>query len=409
MKPLSLGGGCTGVNRPSAAGESGWPPAVSAAMHAGMVDPGNSRPPWPTSDSAVDGVLARLMRPAEAGRRRKTLAAVSASVFFVGWVDFATGSRLSLAVVYLLPVVLATAWLGRRAGVITAAASMAVRFLADLLGADSGIAQTWLWWNSLAGLVVCLVVVWILDALIRLHRQLEQRVRQRTLELEQETRRRQEVQRELLDLSANERSAMGRELHDQLGQHLVGTAMAAQVLAQRLQGQEDLSGQARRIAALLEQGVAETRQLAHGLLLTQVEPERLVAELEELCSTLRQQYPRVACGMGVRTAAQLRDAAAAAQAFRIGQEALRNAFRHSGASRVGLTLDTDSAGRLVLTVVDDGRGLPQPGERKAGMGLRIMRHRAEHLGADLQIETMPGGGTRIRCTFPPELTVLPSS
>jgi len=334
--------------------------------------------------------------------------AISVSVLFVGWVDFATGNRLSLAVVYLLPVVLATAWLGRRAGVITAVASMAVRFLADLLTGDSGLDQTWLWWNSIAGLLVCLVVVWILDALIRLHRQLEQRVRQRTLELERETRRRQEVQRELLELSANERSAMGRELHDQLGQHLVGTAMAAQVLAQRLQGQADLSGQARRIAALLEQGVAETRQLAHGLLLTQIEPGRLVAEFEELCSTLRQQYPQVACGMGVRATVQLRDAGTAAQVFRIGQEALRNAFRHSGARRVGLTLDTDDAGRLVLAVVDDGRGLPLPGERKAGMGLRIMRHRAEHLGADLQIETMPGGGTRIRCIFPQELLTDPS-
>lgn len=403
-------GGCQSSKHwhANAVGESGWPAADRAAKHADMIDSGNSRPPWPAKESAVDGVLARLLRPPEEGRRGRTMLVVSAGVLGVGWVDFATGNRLSLAVIYLLPVGLATAWLGRRAGVLTAVASMAVRFLADLLPGDSGIGQTWLWWNSIAGLLVCLVVVWILDALIRLHRQLERRVRERTLELERETRRRQEVQRELLELSANERSAMGRELHDQLGQHLVGTAMAAQVLAQRLQGQEDLAGQARRIAALLEQGVAETRQLAHGLLLTQIEPGRLVAELEELCSTLRQQYPQVACGMGAPTTARLRDAGAAAQVFRIAQEALRNAFRHSGARRVGLALDTDSAGRMVLVVVDDGRGLPDPEGRKAGMGLRIMRHRAEHLGADLQIETMPGGGTRIRCVLPRELITFPS-
>lgn len=365
------------------------------------MNPVETRSPFAvTSERTVEWILSRFARVPEEDR---TMAAtrVALAVLAIGCVDYFTGTRLSLVVFYLLAVALATAWLGRRGAVLTAVGSMAVRFGADLLATGSDLSQAWIWWNSVASLGVFLLVIWILDALMKFHRQLEQRVRERTAELERETRRRQEVQRELLELSANERSAMGRELHDQLGQHLVGTAMAAQVLAQRLQAQEGHAAQARRIAELLEQGVAQTRQLAHGLLLTHLAPERLVPEFEELAATLRQQHPGVVVEVKAEARGRLRDAGVAAQVFRIGQEAMRNAMRHSGGRLVSLKWEDEADGGLTLEVWDDGRGLPAAEERRGGMGLRIMRHRAEHLGANLQIESGAGGGTRMRCTLPP--------
>lgn len=347
----------------------------------------------------TDWTMRRLTAVPQGGRR----AAIGWIVLLlaaIGWVDYVTGTRVSMGFFYLFPVALSVLWLGVGAGATMAIASWLVRVMADLTNDLGAWHQTWLWWNSATALLIYFAVIWILHTLIQLHRQLEQRVAERTAELELETLKRQQVQRELLELSENERSAMGRELHDQLGQHLVGTAMAAQVLAQRLHAHDENGArEARKIADLVEQGIAQTRQLARGLLLERIEPERLASELVELCAGLRQQFPKVNCGASVETPAGLADAAVAAQIFRIAQEAARNACRHSGATRVTVTL-RQVGQDLLVSVEDDGRGLRPDDGRTAGMGLRIMRHRAEHLGSRLLITSQRGRGTRIMCAVP---------
>lgn len=348
----------------------------------------------------TEWLLARFTR-LPAGRRRTAAFGVAMAIAVIGWIDHLSGIQFSLVAAYLIPVVLTTVWFGRVEGMAVAISAAAVRFAADGISTSTSYTDVWLWWNSIAGLGVYLVVVWSLDVLMRFQLQLEERVRMRTAQLEEETRWRQEVQRQLLELSSSERSAMGRELHDQLGQHLVATAMAAQVLAHRLQVKDEGAGrEARQIASLVEQGIAQTRQLAHGMLLTQLDPARLAAEFEELCATLRQQYPRVQCECIVKSPPLLRDASSAAQVYRIGQESLRNALRHSGANTVRLTL-SEQSGQLSLAVEDDGRGLPSDStQQKPGLGLSIMRHRAEQLGAFFQLVSTPGRGTRITCLVP---------
>jgi signal transduction histidine kinase len=329
--------------------------------------------------------------------RRLAATVVAGVVMVIGTADYLAGTRISFVSFYLFPVAAAVVCLGPAAGVAIAAASVVVRFLGDVSWESTRTTDTWLWWNSIGSLVVYLAVVVILDALVRLYRQTEDKVEARTVELEVETRRREQLQRELVELSSSERSAIGRELHDQLGQHLVGTALAAQVLAHRLAARDEQAArEARKIADLLEQGVAQTRQVAHGLVLTRIDPPRLRSELEELCAVLRQQHPGVRCVACLDPAAEPPDAETAAQLFRIGQEALRNALRHAGAAAVELVLRTED-GDLVLSVTDDGRGLPPPDGRGNGLGLAILRHRAEVLGAQLAFEVPPGGGTRVVC------------
>lgn len=363
----------------------------------------SGRPPGSNAASAwarvTDWTLDRITGLPQGGRMG-AVAWICGFMVVIGVVDYATGTRVSMGFFYLVPVALSVVWLGLGAASITALGSWCVRVAADLTDAPDAIHETWLWWNSATALLTYFSVIWILHSLIQLHRQLERRVRERTEELERETQKRQQVQRELLELSESERSAMGRELHDQLGQHLVGTAMAAQVLAQRLHGRDENGArEARTIADLVEQGIAQTRQLARGLLLERVEPERLKSELEELCAGLRQQFPAVECVANVETPPALRDASRAAQIFRIAQEALRNACRHGRAKRATLTLRAEGDD-LLIVVEDDGRGLPPEAERNEGMGLRIMQHRADHLGSNLIISAQRGRGTRVMCLVP---------
>ena len=405
MKPISVGWPVAAVNRPSAPVRppqwGGFSVGAGGGFDTVQPVPANRSPqtPPPPLGRATEWALERFTR-LPAGGRKAAILIVAATILATGYVDYFTGTRISLVIFYLIPVAMACAWLGRMAGVIAAVASLLMRFVADSADISTTIHDVWLWWNSMVSGVVYLVIVWMLDALIKIHRQLEERVRQRTAELEEETRKRQQVQRELLELSASERSAMGRELHDQLGQHLVGTAMASQVLAQRLQGRDETGvAEARKIAELLEQAVAQTRQIAHGLLLTQLPPAQLGAEFMELCAVLRQQYPRIGCECRIESRRLVADAGAAAQLFRIGQEALRNALRHSGARNVALAL-TDDGEDLLLAIRDDGKGLPPPERRPGGLGLNIMQHRADRLGARLQIESTPGRGTSITCRVP---------
>jgi signal transduction histidine kinase len=85
--------------------------------------------------------------------------------------------------------------------------------------------------------------------------------------------------------------------------------------------------------------------------------------------------------------------------YRIVQEALNNVIAHAQATQVTIPLSAD-AHRLTLTVTDDGVGLPDGADQGPGMGLRIMRYRADLIGADLQIRRAPGKGTTATCACP---------
>jgi signal transduction histidine kinase len=85
--------------------------------------------------------------------------------------------------------------------------------------------------------------------------------------------------------------------------------------------------------------------------------------------------------------------------YRIAQEAVTNALKHGRPGQVLVKLE-ESQGEVVLSISDDGAGMPSPSERKEGAGLRIMRYRAAAIAATLKIKSAPGGGTLVRCEAP---------
>lgn len=335
------------------------------------------KPPWPAWVSGV-GIVALTC--------------------LIGYVDSLLGARISLRLFYILPIALAVGWLGWWQSVGASALCVAVWLGSEYLYGSDYIRHRSIWWNSSVALAIYLVIAAILRALIDLQRELEERVRQRTQALEAETVARIRLQRELLKITERERSTIGRDLHDGLCQHLAGTALATQVLAERLAGASpELAQQARGIVTLVEDGIAQTRTLANGLLLVSIEPDCLIAELEKLATSVSS-VQGVPCQMIVRGDPVAPDQTAASQLFRIAQEAVRNALRHAQPTRLEIILSGDSA-RLTLSVSDNGPGLP-PKRRSPGMGLRIMAHRAEIIHGELAFESAAGGGTRVRCSIP---------
>ncbi len=354
--------------------------------------------------------LADFLQPIISGapvqNKPRALLVILATMIVIGISDYVTGIQVSLLLFYCIPVILAVVWLGWRAAVMVAVGSVVLRMIGDFVANDGDILPTWNLWNALTALPVFLILIWILDAFFSLNRQLEQRVKDRTVALVDAERTRRQLEAELLAVGSRERNVIGHELHDEICQHLVGTALAAQVLAQRLnEKNSSLAASAETIVALLEEGADKTRKLAHGLLLSEIEPEKLGEKLAEIADQAT--GAGVLCRFVQEGDTLVGDAGTAAHLFRIAHEALRNALKHAAPRRINISL-LGSATAIDLIVEDDGVGMAANAQsnagKNAGMGLRVMANRAALIGASLIVspasEYHMGSGTAVLCRLP---------
>jgi signal transduction histidine kinase len=254
-------------------------------------------------------------------------------------------------------------------------------------------------WNALILMVCYFVVVWLLTSLRSLHRELEARVRERTLALEREMAERERLEEEILRVSEREQRRIGHDLHDSLCQHLTGTALAGQVLGERLAAKSlPEAADAGKVVELVEEGITLARNLARGLYPVEMEAEGLMAAFQDLANNITK-GARVRCVFECGAPVLMHDDAAATHLYRIAQEAVRNAIQHGKPKRIGLTL-SERNGLVTLTVEDDGLGVAEEVHKSGGLGIRIMAHRAAMIGGTFTIEPAATGGTIVACSIP---------
>jgi signal transduction histidine kinase len=348
------------------------------------------------------GFLANFSDPS---RKRRFMVATVSLVAAIGIADYFTGFELSLLVFYLLPVCMAVAAVGSRFGIVTAFLSVTIWLLGDV-AAGERFANTFVpLWNGLIALSTYVIVIWLLSSLIALHREMEGRVRQRTAALSKEISERVRLEKAVLEITERERRAIGHELHDGLSQHLTGTALVAQSLGVKvaMNSAENIS-EVKRIVDLIEQGIEQTRNLAKGLLLAEIQRDGLATALRELAEKIRSQF-HVDCEFSCNNSFSLDENGTATHLFRIAEEAIRNAIRHGHAKSISVKLAIEE-GNLVLVVRDNGSGLPAPSARGDGLGLGIMAHRSAIIGASLSIDAPESGGTCIACSLPLSASIL---
>lgn len=368
----------------------------------------SSPPIAPAAPSFLAGLLETFTR--DDPRRGRSALIVVTIMLVIAWLDYITGLRVSLNLFYVAPIALAVSRLGWKFAAAIALASVALRTIGDYYSDPTyfrSLAPT-LFWNRMVDLAVYIALLLIFNAHVSLSRQLEARIHHRTTALERAVAARQRLQAQLFEISRRERNAIGRDLHDGLGQHLTATAMAADVLSNRLsQESHPAAKDAQTLAELMQSGVSQTRQIARGLLLAAVEPDELVPELEELAATVAQEQG-VFCRFTRRGKLGPLDGSAASHLFYIAQEAVSNALRHGNAKSIEIDL-TSSGEAVALTITDDGCGLdPANPAQNVGMGLRIMAHRAELIGGTFSIGPGTVRGTTVRCRVPLPLTPAPA-
>lgn len=338
----------------------------------------------------VDGAAPRL--------RRRALAAALGLVMVIGGVDFLTGFQLSMLVFYFLPVAIGVAAAGWRAGSLIAVLSVATWLAADFAAGARFSSPVIPCWNAGIALGTYLVLVWLLSSLLDLHRELEERVRQRTAALRDEMTERERLEKAVLEIGDRERRSIGRDLHDGLGQHLTGTALLAQAAARDLEHRSAAEAtQVAKVVSLIEEGIEQTRSLARGLLSAAVEKDGLIGACAELAASTRDQF-RIACTFESNGEPILMESGTATHLYCIVQEAVRNAARHSRGTEISIRISAGADG-VACRVRDNGLGLPAR-PSGAGLGLRIMAHRAAIIGAKFAVSNPPSGGTEVYCHLP---------
>jgi two-component system sensor histidine kinase UhpB len=213
----------------------------------------------------------------------------------------------------------------------------------------------------------------------------------------------------VLDAHDEERKSIAHELHDELGPHLFALRANAAMLASRLgrDAGEDAAQAATAIRDQVEALQCQNRRILANLRPAALEELGLAAALQALAEQWRRAEPEVAL---VLTAAGIDELGrrASLTVYRFVQEALTNAFRHSGARRIEAKLGYEPAtlsvapgdpalAGLRIRIVDDGRGIS--GEAGAGMGLSGMRERVKALGGEFAVRASLDGGAIVEARF----------
>ena len=210
--------------------------------------------------------------------------------------------------------------------------------------------------------------------------------------------KRKQLEKEILEIEDRERSRIGQDLHDSLGQKLTGILLRlkAHELTIRKQQCSQTARDVQEIQSLVRGAVEQTREMAKGLIPLTLQTNGLVEALQELSLYFQSMYGTAVTfrtsGFDARLSPTIE-----LQLYHIAQEALNNAIKHSGSSVIEVSLDRDTT-EAVLAISDTGRGIPpEPGE---GLGLRIMQYRANMVSGYLSILANEPTGSRIVCRVP---------
>ena len=229
--------------------------------------------------------------------------------------------------------------------------------------------------------------------------ELERLRQQKTAFLEREVAERARLEREVIESCAREQRRIAYDLHDGVGQHLVGIALSAKLLEEHLRPDRPVEAdKASAIVRLANEAARQARLTARSLEGADGVGD-LKAALESLAMNISENC-RVRSTVKANGASLPVSAPVAAQLYRIAQEAVRNAVEHGAAREVLIQL-TFGHQDMLLTVQDDGEGF-NTRTNGHGMGLRIMRYRAQCIGGSCEVHTGPGKGTTVYCRVPLE-------
>jgi signal transduction histidine kinase len=342
--------------------------------------------------AVFDRVIAKLRNFRHLRLKRASLViACVILVCIVGYADYVTAYDRPMLLFYLLPISVAAWFGGFGFSLAIAIASVGAWRLSDVAAGNPFEG----WWNLVMAFAAFVVFAGVLSKLSTLVHELDRRVDERTAELKREMAERQRLDREIAQVADRERRRLGHDLHDKLGQHLIGTALAAQAIKEKLYKRSaPEAADVGNLARHLDEGVDLTRKLARGFYSPELDAEGLPEALRYLADSITERS-QVKCVFHGENSIQIQDSTIANQLYRIAQEAVTNSVKHAAANNIEVRLAMDD-NEVCLAIVDDGIGFPDRRESN-GIGLRLMHHGAELIGAKFNIRRNGEKGTIVTC------------
>lgn len=237
--------------------------------------------------------------------------------------------------------------------------------------------------------------------------QLESLVEERTSKLSKahvqllaEADERKRLEAEIADAVEGEQERLGQELHDGLAQDLTGIGMLLHVLERQLtKPSPAFAAEAGRLYLMVEKAQQDARNLAKSFYPVELQQHGLLVALQNFARNTQERFGISCVVKADHNGPERLKHLTAVQLFRIAQEAVHNAVKHAQAKKIMVTLE-DRDGECLLTIKDNGVGLPDNTQAASGMGLRIMHYRARMIGGTVDVRNNDGGGVIVSCVAP---------
>ncbi len=210
---------------------------------------------------------------------------------------------------------------------------------------------------------------------------------------------RHSLEEAMLRSAETEQQRIGRDLHDGLGQEMAAISLLNNLLHENLRRKNLTDTKiSARLAELINSAVLEIRRVSRGLQPVTPDPGGLMRSLQQLAATATvTNGPK--CIFKCPEPVMVRDTVTANHLYRIAQESVQNSLRHGRPNRIVIFL-TRKPDRIVLNIVDNGRGFLKRKSKVEGIGLSSMTFRAEAMNGTLEITFPRKGGVLVHCSIP---------
>ncbi|BBD07718.1 7TM diverse intracellular signaling domain-containing protein [Desulfovibrio ferrophilus] len=229
---------------------------------------------------------------------------------------------------------------------------------------------------------------------------LSEKLELRNINLEKEIAERSRLEREIVNISEEERRSISLGLHDGLCQQLTGARLRCAALSRMSPVPNGKDEELRQLSSLLDELVDQAYDLSCGIWPLEHGAGSTGPSLEDLV----RRYSRssgIPMEFSDKRGCESCRNMQVTQLYRIAQEAIANAVKHAKPNKIAVTFDCATSGQATLVVRDDGVGRSAASRSEGGLGMSIMAHRAMMIGGDFQvsdIDEAEGGGTMVACS-----------
>jgi PAS domain S-box-containing protein len=204
------------------------------------------------------------------------------------------------------------------------------------------------------------------------------------------------LESKIIKISEEERQLIGNELHDNLGPHFVGIQFMLKLLREKVnKGILPESSELDEIYNLIDEGISHIRKITKGLKPVDIQPESLMLVITELASQTEKIF-NVNCNFLYDNSIYINNNIITTHIYYIIQESINNSIKHADAKNINISIRKNNVA-IIIEIEDDGKGISEFNNNNDGMGIDIMRYRANIINASINIFSNKQNGTTIQC------------